>query len=323
MIDISFIIPIYNTVIPDVKRCLKSILKLSESLAIEIIVVDDGSDKFIESFFKQYNQSTIKYIKKENGGVSSARNLGITKASGRYIAFVDADDEIISSAYGDFNTVSEYDLIVFDLLVIGNKKEYVWKSIEIFNENDKLSVYKTIAVSNSFNSPCAKLFKKSIIDEYNLRFNIDMITGEDLNFVIDFIEKCSNYTYIQNTAYKYYRDEATRINRIKKYPDRYFENCDYLYTRIKEILRENNISNTYYVKLQRDRIDSIFNFTANLLSMNMLTHDRKEKINESVREINCLKPSFKQEIKYRLLRKNRYFVIKCISIIRMIYLKLR
>lgn len=323
MIDISFVIPVYNIAIRDLKRCLASILKLSKSLTIEIIVVDDGSDEFIEEFFKQYNQSNIKYIKKENGGVSSARNLGINKALGRYLAFVDADDEIIPSAYEDFVTVSEYDLIVFDLLVIENKKEYIWKSIEKYDENDKLSIYKTIAVSNSFNSPCAKLFKKSIIDEHNLCFDIDMITGEDLNFVIDFIERSSNYIYIQNSAYKYYRDEASRINRLKKYPDRYYENCEYLYTRIKKILLENNMSDTYYVKFQRDRIDSIFNFAADFLSMNMLTYDRKEKINESVREINGLKLSFTQGIKARLLKKNRYFTIKCIAIIRMIYLKLK
>ena len=81
------------------------------------------------------------------------------------------------------------------------------------------------------------------------------------------------------------------------------KNCEYLYTRIKKILLENNMSDTYYVKFQRDRIDSIFNFAADFLSMNMLTYDRKEKINESVREINGLKLSFTQGIKARLLKK--------------------
>ena len=87
---LSVIIPCYNCA-PVIERCLGSI----DYPSAEIIVVNDGSTDNSIHVIEQYirsHQKKIQLINKENGGVSSARNLGIDKATGKYICFVDADD---------------------------------------------------------------------------------------------------------------------------------------------------------------------------------------------------------------------------------------
>ena len=90
---LSVVIPVYNCE-KYINQCINSILSQPCSNNIEIIIVDDGStDKsgyICDKLCERYNN--IAVIHKENGGVASARNIGIEKATGDYIAFVDGDD---------------------------------------------------------------------------------------------------------------------------------------------------------------------------------------------------------------------------------------
>ena len=89
MPKVSVIVPVYN-VEKYLERCLDSILNQSFKEEIEIIVVNDGSpdnsQKIIDKYQKKYKN--VKGYKKENGGLSSARNFGLTKATGEYISFI-------------------------------------------------------------------------------------------------------------------------------------------------------------------------------------------------------------------------------------------
>lgn len=85
MKDISFIVPVYNTPIDKLEKCIKSILKLKKKFNIEIIIVDDGSEENIGAFFKNKFVGEIRYFYKENGGVSSARNKGLSIATGKFV----------------------------------------------------------------------------------------------------------------------------------------------------------------------------------------------------------------------------------------------
>ena len=86
---LSVIIPLYNCA-PVIYRCLDSI----DYDNAEIIVVNDGSTDNGKELVEKYteNHPFVRLINKHNGGVSSARNIGIEQAKGRYIVFVDADD---------------------------------------------------------------------------------------------------------------------------------------------------------------------------------------------------------------------------------------
>ena len=91
---ISVIVPVYN-VEKYLDNCVQSILRQSYT-NLEIILIDDGSTDKSSQLCDEYSQKDkrIKVIHKKNGGQSDARNVGITVATGKYIAFVDSDDYI-------------------------------------------------------------------------------------------------------------------------------------------------------------------------------------------------------------------------------------
>lgn len=90
--DLSIIIPVYN-VEKYVKKCIDSVLNQDTSYEIEVIVVNDGSTDSSAEILKEYEAvPEVVVIHKANGGLSSARNAGMMRASGRYLLFLDSDD---------------------------------------------------------------------------------------------------------------------------------------------------------------------------------------------------------------------------------------
>lgn len=99
--DISIIVPVYN-VERYLKRCIESLLNTNLSSGeFEILLINDGSTDNSGDICNEYDQKyeNIKAYHKENGGLSDARNFGVLKAKGNYLAFVDSDDFVIKDAY--------------------------------------------------------------------------------------------------------------------------------------------------------------------------------------------------------------------------------
>ena len=94
---VSVIVPVYNTE-KYLRKCLDSLVNQDFS-DYEIVIVNDGSTDSSESIINEYvsKYDFIKSFAKANGGLSSARNYGIDKASGNYLAFVDSDDYVESN----------------------------------------------------------------------------------------------------------------------------------------------------------------------------------------------------------------------------------
>lgn len=94
---ISIIVPVYNKQ-KQIERCILSVVKQSYK-EWELILIDDGSTDDSAFIIQSYlSDSRISYFYKENGGVSSARNMGMKKASGEWIIFLDADDYFLPNA---------------------------------------------------------------------------------------------------------------------------------------------------------------------------------------------------------------------------------
>ena len=91
MVDISVIIPVYNAG-PLIKRCLDSVLAQKGDYTYEVLLIDDGSTDDSVEIIKSYNNTKFKIFQQKNTGPAAARNVGITNAQGKYIAFLDADD---------------------------------------------------------------------------------------------------------------------------------------------------------------------------------------------------------------------------------------
>lgn len=99
MVKISVIVPIYNVELY-IRKCLETLANQTLD-DIEIIVVDDGSTDLSANIVREYTDqyNNIKYYRKENGGLSDARNYGMKYATGEYIAFLDGDDYINTHTY--------------------------------------------------------------------------------------------------------------------------------------------------------------------------------------------------------------------------------
>lgn len=130
MCKISVIVPVYNTE-KYLEKCIDSLVNQTMK-DIEIIVVNDGSNDNSEDIIKKYEQKyskMVKYLKKENGGLSSARNYGIKYATGKYIAFVDSDDYLDIELFSKLQKYIEKDI---DLIKYKTIKTYENQSQEKF-----------------------------------------------------------------------------------------------------------------------------------------------------------------------------------------------
>lgn len=213
--DCSIVIPAYNCG-NKIENCLASILEVNATdRNIEVIIVNDGSTDDTALISEQWEEkySSVKVLHKENGGVSSARNLGIKHASGRYLFFVDADDEIHRDVLDEMieeNDKAAVDLIVADFEEVDEKgkkryvtsglktgilnREYIEKNIftrYVKGENDCLA--------NVWN----KLFKLSLVKQNDLLFDENRTHGEDWAFCVRYFEVISNCMSIHKSVYKY------------------------------------------------------------------------------------------------------------------------
>lgn len=233
---ISIIVPAYN-VEDQVERCLKSLCAQTYR-NLEIIVVDDGStDKsgeIIDSFAAL--DSRIIAIHKKNGGVSSARNAGLKKASGTFIGFVDSDDYINADMYqilydnlktynADMSVcwgqgVSDEKLIDFyEKHNVDEQNIRVKNNFEIFNGyyNGCVGINaEYIYFNDNTLSLCNKLLSKDIFD--GIYFPEDTFIGEDRFVYFDILKKVNSAVFTNLKLYYYY-SRPTSLTRTVSYSE--------------------------------------------------------------------------------------------------------
>ncbi len=215
---ISVIIPIYNCS-NTLVRCLQS-LKEQTYTDIEVIMINDGSKDNSGDICKRFANmdSRYIYIEKENGGVSSARNKGLSIARGDYITFCDADD------WADFDMIEHlYNLIKSTNSDISICSPYV-DAIDKIGEkhsNDKFVTYNAqdaiieIHKGQQFaGHPWGKLFAKNICD--GLFFNEDITIFEDMVFVCEAVTRSNKVVFQDMSKYHYVMYENSAINKFKE-----------------------------------------------------------------------------------------------------------
>ena len=201
---ISIIVPIYNCN-DYLDKCIYSLIHQTYQ-NIEIILIDDGStDNSLEKCLEyQKNVNRIMVITKENGGVSSARNEGIKKSTGKYIMFVDSDDYLDLNVVSDLKTNLEKDtLIKVNHNVIYNNK------IQI-NQIDKLdyskeSYIKEILNGNIGGDCWGYLFEKNKIELFDEKTSY----MEDTIFLINYLKKVKKIRIIDKSKYNYLFNEKS------------------------------------------------------------------------------------------------------------------
>ena len=213
MKKISIIIPVYN-VEKYLAKCLESLVK-QDLKKCEIILVNDGSSDNSQIIIDNYKKRYPKYIKnyiKENGGQGSARNLGISKACGEYICFIDSDDYVEPNFIEEiYNYVLEdkYDIIVFDMYKEyenQKNKEYL-KGITNYADDMKKNYILSLS------GPCNKIMKRKLWVDNHLEF-LENTIYEDLAIIPTIAKYTNKIKYLEKPLYNYLIHNGSTMNQI-------------------------------------------------------------------------------------------------------------
>lgn len=225
-IKISVIIPAYN-VEKYIEKSLKSIMNQTLK-EIEVIVVNDGSKDNTASIIKKISKldKRIILIDKENEGVSKARNIGIRKAKGEYLAFIDGDDWIEKDYFEEVYKKAkkeDYEMVMSDIFINylrSGRQKYRLEGIteEAITGEKYLSLYYDNKISRGIWN---KVVKRTVFIENNLYFLEDVPSGEDMNITIKLGYLISKIGKVNNAYYHYnqYSESVTKQKTSNKiYP---------------------------------------------------------------------------------------------------------
>ena len=226
---ISVIVPVYN-VEKYIAKCLDSILAQTYE-NIEILCVNDGSIDNSGKILDEYaaRDSRIKVFHKENGGVSSARNLALENATGDYIAFVDSDDYIAPDMYESLlSALKENDADIAECSIAyvfedGEIKNGIKRGYYLTDTREILKAFflKDIGIINT-----TKLFSADVCRE--LKFNENYKVGEDSLFLYNALKKAKRIIGIDKIGYYYLqRNTSVMHNVVDKNKLKLFEIVDF------------------------------------------------------------------------------------------------
>lgn len=226
MYKISVIVPVYNTE-KYLEKCLDSLVNQTMD-DIEIIVVNDGSIDNSEDIIKKYEKqypNKIKYYKKENGGLSDARNYGIKHANGKYLAFVDSDDYIDVNLFSELeeHINNNYDLIKFKAIKIYEDDKQEKFDGPVFDSKNGQDAFNELYVTDRLLEPAwLYLYKREFWD--NNKFEYAKNTYHE-DFGLTPIIICAANNVISTDVYGYYYIErensivTNKNNSLKKAKD--------------------------------------------------------------------------------------------------------
>ncbi len=212
---ISIIVPIYNAE-NYAERCINSVLNQTYT-DFELILVDDGSADnslaLCKALAEKDNRITV--LHKENGGVSSARNLGLSEATGDYIIFVDSDD-YLAPDYCEFLIQTarrtNADIVCTDFFEVTETNcerelpDTIIASDDEWIGHDQIS-YKYCKGEIYLYQVWGKIYKRQTLD--GLRFDRTLKFAEDVKFVVNALQKAEKVSLRTYKGYYYYRNGSS------------------------------------------------------------------------------------------------------------------
>ncbi len=235
---ISFIIPVYK-VEPYLRQCLDSIIK-QDFENYEVLMVDDGSLDNSPAICDEYAaiDRRFRVFHKENGGVSSARNLGLERAKGDWIWFVDADDYITDAALQIIAEATKLscDTIFHGLVILyEDGRAHVKKTTECMGIGKDKFLERHFCYQNGM-----MLFSRDIITKAHLRFTEGIKMGEDLEFQYKYLLLCSHPISIPHDLYVYRQREGSATANPMTHVNN-MNNCLTIAANLAEFVRKFNL----------------------------------------------------------------------------------
>lgn len=289
MKKVSVIVPVYN-VYDYLGKCLDSLVNQTLK-ELEIIIVNDGSpdnsDELIKKYSKKYKN--IKYFIKENGGLSDARNFGIEKATGEYIAFLDGDDYVEYDMYEkmyDKAKENDFDMVVCDLNYV-----YPQKIVRAYSNisYDTSDIKKTML--NIYPAAWNKIFKKDLFKN-NIRFKKG-VWFEDVEFIYRMLPYIKNIGVIDEAFCQYVQRSGSITNTINRKLYDYIDN----FNGIIDFYKDNNLFLEYRNELEYCYVRYIYaTFVKQAAKYNK--DDYLEAVDKAIENVKIHFPNY---------RKNKYF----------------
>lgn len=209
---ISIIVPVYN-VEKYIVNCLKSIVN-QDYADFELLLVNDGSTDDTEKVIKNYladKKINWEIINKENGGQSSAKNLGFYKSKGEYVVFMDSDDVVTNDFLSSLLKPFQNNTIDFSFC---NFKYVKKQTIEI-DKNNKSILFNRKELIDSFLRRKinfvlpSMMFSRDFLERNNIYSNENIRFSEDQMFIWDAILHSNNSVYLNKTMYGYFLREKS------------------------------------------------------------------------------------------------------------------
>ena len=207
MPKVSVIVPVYNME-KYITRCLTSLVNQTLD-DLEIILVNDGSKDNSEQIIRQFKKDykNIIYVKKENGGLSSARNFGLIYATGEYVAFLDSDDYVDKTLYQKMYekakaTNSDY-----------VECDFIWK----YSDHEKIDVgYRYKDKKEMFEKARVvawnKLIKREIIINKKIEFPVGLYY-EDIEFFYKLLPYINSFAFVEEPLIYYVQRDNSIVNK--------------------------------------------------------------------------------------------------------------
>ena len=214
---ISIIIPVYNAEF-FLHRCLDSLL-MQKFTNFEIILINDGGKDNSGKICDEYanNNPKIRVFHTLNGGPGKARNKGLKEAQGTYICFVDSDDYVDSEYLQTFINEIQYHQSV-DCCIQGylfQDQSYSLPHTLYTAKSKTKGIYET-EINSLFGILWNKIYRKDIIKQYQIQFDINIYLGEDMLFILTYFQHINNFIVTDHCFY-HYTDNANSLTS-RKYP---------------------------------------------------------------------------------------------------------
>ena len=292
---VSIIVPIYN-VEKYITKCVKSLME-QDYESIEIILVNDGStDKsltLINELAKK--DERIIVINKANGGVSSARNVGVENATGSYLMFVDGDDWVEADYVSYFYRLIKENHcyigmnknVITGLSVISSSKEYI-----ISNNEAAENIYRgdiLVAVWN-------KIYSKKIIDEYNIRFREDIWYGEGMLFNIECLQYVDEVVVGERAVYHQITNPNSAVRLF---------NLESNYCGIKSMEIQKGICKNFSVNVKKAWELHRFYYNRSIIDGLVRTDSVKKYMNDYKLCVKQIRANIQIPLKYERSIKNK------------------
>ena len=286
MPKVSLIIPVYN-VENYIEKCLNSVV--NQTLKdMEVIIVNDGSKDLskqkIEKYLEKY--PWIKYLEKENGGLSDARNYGLHYATGKYIAFLDSDDYVENTMYEEMYNLAERenaDMVECDF--IWEYPNKIRKDVGVIYNSKKEMIEKARVVAWN------KLIKREVLKRTQIEFPVGL-RYEDVEFFYKLVPYLNKVSFVKKCFIHYIQRENSIANTQNIRNKEIFTVLENVITYYKE----NDLYDEYKEELEYIYVRFLLCSSLKRMCKIKEKNERKKALNETWNNINTKFPSWRKNL---------------------------